>query len=474
MLGQSGARRLGRRTRLAGQDARDFGRRGGDPAHISLTSPSPARTLGVELLPLGSLPLPAPSSRDQITKNPMRLLPCALILLSSFGLLALSAPEGESAPSHTTIVTGTPLYQHAVFDFGGRIADGIETLSKVFEGRGYATGLFSTHVGLHSGVGRMTEGFNESVILQNEHDSKVLDRAIDWAQSRDRPFYMNIVLMGPHAPYNKYPASDNDRYFTDDPPGADKKFPFIKDWWTGVGGIPKSVQLQGRHDVGFYLNRYDRAIRHTDELVGKFLDQLRESGDLDHTFIVVTSDHGEGLGDHDYFSHEVFLYDFLIRIPLIFAGPGIPMGLRVEEVVRHVDIAPSLLGLVAIDAPSWMAGRDLSPNLIVGKEFDPDEIALSTYRLRGHDRYSARSAKHKLIYDAIARHEEFYDLATDPREVHDLLENRNPQFPAPIYYKLRSAVLALMKHHARLTPLLQRENLSPEVREELEALGYVE
>ena len=79
-----------------------------------------------------------------------------------------------------------------------------------------------------------------------------------------------------------------------------------------------------------------------------------------------------------------------------------------------------------------------------------------------------------MIYDAIARHEEFYDLATDPREVHDLLENRNPQFPAPIYYKLRSAVLALMKHHARLTPLLQRENLSPEVREELEALGYVE
>jgi len=397
------------------------------------------------------------------------------MMLAGVRFEAAIAISSWSAPSHTAIVTGTPTYRHTVFDFSDRIADGIKPLSSVFKAHGYKTGLFSTHLALHSSVGRLTDGLDETVILENQFDSKVLTLALDWSRSQPGPFFLYIVLMGPHAPYQKYPESDNQKYFTDAPPGAEKRYPFIDDWWTGEGGIPKSVRLEGRHDVGYYVNRYDRAVRYTDELIGNFLDGMRTSGLLDHSVLALTSDHGEGIGDHDYFSHEVHLYDFLIRIPLIFVFPGqIPPGTAVDSVVEHVDIAPTLLGLAGLRVPEWMTGRNFSENLREGRPIDPNQIATSTYRLRGHNRYSARSAKYKLIHDANSNQTQFYDLVSDPNEALDLLEHRDGNFPAEIFQRHMTKTRELMQRHRDLEPERRPEELTPEVRRELESLGYIE
>jgi len=388
---------------------------------------------------------------------------------------AAIAISSWSAPSHTTIVTGVPTHRHRVFDFPDRIADGVEPLASLFKQRGYATALFSTHLSLHTSVGRLTEGIDESLILANEKDAEVLEAARSWSKAQDRPFFLYIALMGPHAPYTKYPAGDDETYFTDAPPGAERTYPFSEEWWTGEGGIPKSVQLEDRHDVGFYVNRYDRAIRYTDELVGELLDDLRDAGLLDDAVLAVTSDHGEGLGDHDYFAHEVHLYDFLIRVPLIVVKPGvIEPGTRVEGAVGHVDIAPTLLGLAGLPVPGWMLGRDLSPDLSQGRPIDPDHIATSAYRMDDHDRFAARSPRYKLVLDATTASEELYDLAEDPAETRDLIEDPPAAFPTEEYERLRGAIAALRKEHVDLDPERSLEGLSPEVVDELRALGYAE
>ena len=377
-----------------------------------------------------------------------------------------------SAPSHATLATGTTTSKHRVLNFSHALPAGIEPLSAVFQRNGYATALFSTHFALHNGVKRLDAGFDERRVERNDRDGPVLAAALEWVRARQDPFFLQLVLMGPHAPYAKYPRSYNKELFTDTPPGGEREHPFTKEVWVGDGGIPRSVQLDGRHDEGFYVNRYDRAVHYTDALVGSFLERLREEGRLDPGLVVVVSDHGEGLGEHGIFAHELHLYDFLVRVPLVVSFPGVvPPGVW-EPVVPHVDVAPTILGLVGLPIPPWMDGRDLSPALRRGEPPADEVLATAAYRRRGYQRYMVRSRTHKLIYDAVSDTETLYDLAADPAEEKNLLADGGA--PPPAYAALARELAALRARHAKLRSREMEQNLSPEVVEELRALGYVE
>ena len=379
-----------------------------------------------------------------------------------------------SAPSHATLATGTSTPSHAVLNFSHALPEGIEPVAAVFQRSGYATGLFSTHFALHNGVQGLDAGFDRRQVERNDRDGPVLVAALEWIRGVDRPFFLQLVLMGPHAPYAKYPKAYDEEHFTDVPPGGEREFDFTETVWVGEGGIPRSVRLEGRRDVGFYVNRYDRAIRYTDALVGAFLDRLREEGRLDHALVVVVSDHGEGLGEHGIFAHELHLYDFLVRVPLIVSFPGVvPSGVVWSPVVPHVDVAPTMLGLAGLPVPAWMDGRDLSEPLRRG-EPPPDEVlATGAYRLRGFERYMVRSAALKLIYDARSGARELYDLRADPHERVNLLAPGRGE-PPPGYARLARELGVLRERHAALRPRRPGEPLAPAVVEELKALGYVE
>ncbi len=359
-----------------------------------------------------------------------------------------------SAPSHATLATGTSTPRHRVLNFSHALPAGIEPLSAVFQRSGYTTGLFSTHFALHNGVKRLDAGFDERRVERNDRDGPVLGAALEWVRALEDPFFLQLVLMGPHAPYAKYPRSYDAELFTDVPPGGEREHPFTKEVWVGEGGIPRSVQLQGRHDEGFYVNRYDRAVHYTDALV------------------VVVSDHGEGLGEHGIFAHELHLYDFLVRVPLIVSFPGVvPAGVW-EPVVPHVDVAPTILGLAGLPVPRWMDGRDLSEPLRRGEPPADEVLATGAYHLRGFQRYMVRSRTHKLIYDAVSGTETLYDLDADPAEEMDLLAAGGR--PPSEYGALARELSALRARHAKLRPREMEQDLAPDVLEELRALGYVE
>jgi arylsulfatase A-like enzyme len=387
------------------------------------------------------------------------------------------APSSWSAPSHVTIVTGAAPERHRVFAFGQPLAEGTTPLAVRLKDAGYATGMFSTHLALHRGVGGITKGLDHRRLLRNERDAEALYAAAEWATAAAGPYFLYICLMSPHAPYTKHPAYYDQAFFTDPPPFGDRRYPFVDTTWLGDGGIPRSVRIGDHDQLGFYVNRYDRGIRYVDDLIGQFWETLRTAGKVQDTILVVTSDHGEGLGDHDIFAHELHLYDFLVRVPLMFRYPDVIRAGGVwSPQVGSADIVPTLLGLIGLEPQSELDGVDLSEHLIRGDRPKEKRILRGSYRFRGFERFMVRSDTHKLILDVADGSEEFYDLTADPTEDRNLLPagGRPPESAASIYAELREAVKRLVATHAGIPAPTESQPLDPEVVEELRALGYLD
>jgi arylsulfatase A-like enzyme len=155
-------------------------------------------------------------------------------------------------------------------------------------------------------------------------DEAVTDAAIRWLErTRDgRPFFLWVHYFGPHE------KTHWDQTFT--------------------AQVPEIIAA------------YDPEVEAADRAVGRLLDRLRSLGLLDVALVVLHSDHGQSLGEHDYVGHSLDLYDVSVRIPLIVRFPGrFPAGTRRRELVRNVDVFPTILDVVGIDGPRPGAGRSL-------------------------------------------------------------------------------------------------------------------
>ena len=116
-------------------------------------------------------------------------------------------------------------------------------------------------------------------------------------------------------------------------------------------------------DATRYAGRlYDGEVAWSDELVGQILQWLERSG-LDDTLVVATSDHGESLGEHGEAGHGFFAYEATLRVPLLVRGPGIAAERRIEGLLGHVDLFPTILDLLGVPLPAGLrvAGRNLAP-----------------------------------------------------------------------------------------------------------------
>lgn len=229
-------------------------------------------------------------------------------------------------PSHVSIHTGLLPSEHGARDNGSYVLeDGARTLAERLQERGYATGAFvasfvlSKSFGLAQGFETYVDRFDPSGSRYSfselqRRGSAVAGDAAAWladAGTRGRPVFLWMHLYDPHTPYDA-PAAFA-RRFPDQPYNAEVA---AADW-----------------AVGYLLESADE-------------DFLRNA------LVIVTSDHGEGLGEHGEPEHGIFLYDATIEVPLIIAGPGVPAGVTVTEQVRHVDLLPTVMELATGRSPS--------------------------------------------------------------------------------------------------------------------------
>ncbi len=348
-------------------------------------------------------------------------------------------------PAHSSIMTGQFPPVHGVRDNGGFFLGPEQvTMAEILSERGYQTAatvgafVLDSKWGLDQGFGTYQDDFDLSGIKAmslasvKRPGNEVVDLALAWMEGvADQQFFAWMHLYDPHAPYES-PEPYRSRY----------------------RGHP-----------------YRGAIAFTDAQVGRVFDFLEARGLADNTIVIVTADHGEGLGEHGEETHGFFVYETAMRVPLIVRAParGIVPG-RVSQPVRTVDILPTVLELLGASPPEPIEGVSLVP-LMSGatRELALDGYGEAMYPLHHYgwsELTTLRSDRYKLID---APRPELYDLQNDPNELVNLFDERRTVADAMLR-ELRDRK-RVMEEDAPEAP--QTEDVDPETRARLAALGYV-
>ena len=163
--------------------------------------------------------------------------------------------------------------------------------------------------------------------------------------------------------------------------------------------------------------RFWAALGDIDRQLGRLLAQIEHTGFASRTIVIISSDHGEGFGDHDTPHHAATLYEELIRVPLFAVIPGVSPRV-VDQPVSVVDLGPTILDLFGVPTPGHMMGQSLVP-LLAGREVTLSRPIAAEGRLK---KAMVFSDGLKAIVDDRHHTEEVYDLGTDPGETSNLLD----------------------------------------------------
>ncbi len=216
------------------------------------------------------------------------------------------------------------------------------------------------------------------------------------------------------------------------------------------------------------LALYDGEIRFTDENLGRILDQLDLRGRLKDALVVVTADHGEEFFEHGGKGHQKSLYDEVVRIPLILRWPGhLSAGTVVKDPVRLIDVMPTLIALAGIHERPPTQGRDIGPLLRGGSL--PPAPALQELLVDRNDIRALRTAETKIVSWRHAGASFFYDLVSDPHELHPIGSD-DPR----LMQGLRDLDRAVTEAAAFPASRATRVEIGPELERRLGRLGYTE
>ena len=171
--------------------------------------------------------------------------------------------------------------------------------------------------------------------------------------------------------------------------------------------------LETPEDTWDSYRRYFYAmVTHLDHNIGRIMEAVERAGIQDRTLFVITSDHGDYLGDHNLVSKSARPYDGALRIPLIFRGPGVPANLAIDELVEIVDVMPTLLAMLGIPLPKGNQGISLVPTMEGGPGRDLIYMQATTNRM-------IRTKKAKYWIDDSGE-EVLFDYSTDPHELRNV------------------------------------------------------
>ncbi len=266
-------------------------------------------------------------------------------------------------------------------------------------------------------------------VFMDSGGRKFVSNFSNWLKkNRSTPFFTYIHLLETHAPY-RAPLNFATKFLSMQ---ANLKKLFVNHNHLNymLNRAPMTSQ-----DFEILVGAYDNSICYSDYLIKKIVHSLKKYHIFDDTMVVILSDHGDNIGEHGLMSHYWCLYDTLIKIPLMIKFPA-AAGMRgsVSRVVQNVDIVPTILALLEENDPKiWnqVQGNDLSGQAACKREegiaiselvkvFGPDREKFKA-QLNQYDRrlLSIRTQDLKFIHSSRGDHE-FYDLAKDPTESHNL------------------------------------------------------
>jgi arylsulfatase A-like enzyme/Flp pilus assembly protein TadD len=352
-------------------------------------------------------------------------------------------PVPITLPSHTVIFTGTYPTASGIHDFSAnRLGPQSNTMASLLKDKGYTTGavvasaVLDSRFGLNRGFDFYYDHFDFNRLEEANLDemerpaNAVADVAIDWlGQNAGKRFFFWMHLYDPHAPYK--------------PPAP--------------------------YDAQFRESPYDGEIAFADAQVGRVLQFLKSKRLYDKTLIILSGDHGEGLGEHGEKTHGFFIYNSTLHVPLIVRVPGAKPH-AVSEPVTTADILPSLLEEISLPIPAQVQGTSFAAAL-EGKDSthaNARGLYAETFLPRLHFNWSELRGIQFERYTFIeAPKPELYDLEKDPKELQNLFDQKKA-----VATELRSKLSALIRADTPSTELAEKMPLDPALLERLKALGY--
>jgi arylsulfatase A-like enzyme len=353
------------------------------------------------------------------------------------------------------------------------------TLASVLKHAGYATaaivdnGNVAAAHGYHKGFDAYRETWQEAALAtEMDRTRAITEGGIRFLRDapRDRPFLLWLHYVNPHAPYT--PPAPYDTAFLDDEARSGPRLKVVPGFH---GGIPKQWAVPGQDRLGYYVAQYDGEVAVADEQVGRVLDALRQAGRRERTVVVLTSDHGESLGEHGYyFDHGEDLFDPSLRVPLIVAAPGVPGGRRSQALASTLDLVPTILDAVKVSYPPDLAGRSLL-GAMKGSEAGWERLfARNDRNLTG-----SFDRRYKVVAtpgDKEARLA-LYDRVADPAESRDLArtqpdELRRQRRELDLFFERAEREWARTRALVGQAPAVAP--MSREACENLRTLGYVD
>ncbi len=239
------------------------------------------------------------------------------------------------------------------------------TLATVLKAGGYATAatVDNPNVAAQHGYAQGFDGYRETwmekaLATEMDRTRAITSDGVKYLElaPRARPFFLWLRYVNPHGPYD--PPAPYDTRFMDE---ESSRGPRLKRVDGFHGGVRREWAQSDDLPLGHYVALYDGEIAAVDAEVGQVLAALEQGGQAQSTLVVLTSDHGESLGEHDYyFDHGEDVFDPGLRIPLLVAGPGVKAG-RTDELVSTLDLLPTLLDAAKVSYPPGLAGASLLP-----------------------------------------------------------------------------------------------------------------
>ncbi len=346
------------------------------------------------------------------------------------------APSPWTLPSHVSMFTGLDALAHGVNHLSTSMSPDLPSLTGLLRRAGYHTAAItgSGFVGPGFGIEHHFDRFRwwpHEAGGADEIDTHI-ETVLEWLEElSDRPFFLFFHTYEVHSPYLRrrphFKAFGGRRQDLGTEPlsASSTTAPEIEGfkhrsqlYWAGKPASVEPAALSALYDAG---------IAHADAVVGRLLKRLRRLDLAADTIVVLTSDHGESLGEHGLYGHNN-LYDDNLLVPLVISYPRrLPAAGRVERQVRLIDLMPTVLDLAGVETPPGLDGESLVP-LATGDQ--PGDETPPAWAYAGFPNFGLavrRDNALKYIFNdalwpAVCAGDELYQLDRDAAELDDKAE----------------------------------------------------
>jgi len=378
---------------------------------------------------------------------------------------AARTPEPLTSPAMCSMITGIEPHEHGSTRNGLLMRSDLDSLPKILAAGGWHTAAFVSSWTLKDNLNRLGEHFDEygevftrrrwfGLLNAEATGEDVTDEGLEWVDghftsSPDQPFFLWLHYVEPHAPYR-----------------------FHEEYAERLGIADRDPSRK---------DRYDTEVAAVDVAIGRLMEGIWTHVAPEETIVVFTADHGESLGEHDYWGHGRYLYEPSLRIPLGMAWIGTIEQRVINRQATLLDLAPTILELLGHEVPDTFSGISWA-DAAIGGELPPERtICYQAHKGAVHgERDSDRKRSKGLLSVGIVHQDRkeilrvknnshaLFDLAADPGELANLdIATVPPSDPLLECLGTVSAGLGALDR-------LATKKLDDETVEQLRALGYIE